>query len=133
MANPGTARARVVWSVPTKTKKSCGIHGCEIKIQSMWSKWSKWSQGLRIVQLMKIRNKLFGCQTKIGLNTSNLPIKVLEYNETEEDLTAITESETNVELENLISKTKSISDNALKLRQKTKTNLEHQADKIVYR
>lgn len=67
---------------------------------------------------------------KIGLNTSNLPIEVLENIEIKEDLTS-TESETTtkIELEKPISKVKNINDNnALNLRKKAKTNIEIQAD-----
>ncbi|KAL4098073.1 hypothetical protein QTP88_022743 [Uroleucon formosanum] len=112
----------------------------------------QWSQGLRFIQLMKNRayhsgikttpyEALFVCKIKIGLNTSNLPKEIVENIETEEDLTAITESETItnattaniIELEDAsttITKIKTNNENAINLRKNATKNLEIQADKM---
>lgn len=87
---------------------------------------------------------LFGFKIKIGLNTSNLPKEIVENIDTEEDLTAITESKSSetitntttvntIELEDAsttITKIKTNNENAITLRKNATKNLENQADKM---
>lgn len=81
---------------------------------------SQWSQGLHFIQIMKngayhlgIKTTpyeaLFGCKIKIGLNMSNLPKEVVENIETEEDLTANTTKNLEIQAD----KMKKLSDKTL--------------------
>lgn len=152
---------KIVHGKPRHSQSQGSVERANQDIENMLTTWmqeqntSQWSQGLRFIQLMKNRayhsgikttpyEALFGCKIKIGLNTSNLPKEIIENIETEEDLTAITESISSetvanattvntIELEDAsstITKIKTNNENAINLRKNATKNLEIQADKM---
>lgn len=146
---------KIVHGKPRHNQSQDSVERANQHIENMLTTWmleqntTQWSQGLRFIQLIRYRayhaginttpyEALFGCKIKIGLNTPNLPKEVVENIETEEDLTAITESEKttnatttdNIELEDSSAKIKTNNKNALNLQQSATKNLKIQAEKI---
>ncbi|XP_050063208.1 uncharacterized protein LOC126552529 [Aphis gossypii] len=152
---------KIIHGKPRHSQSQGSVERANQDIENMLTIWmqeqntSQWSQGLRFIQLMKNRayhsgikttpyEALFGCKIKIGLNTSNLPKEIVENIDTEEHLTAITESKSSetitnattvnpIELEDAsttITKIKTNNENAINLRKNATKKLENQADKM---
>ena len=102
---------KLVHRRPRHPQSQGSVERANADIKSMIISWTHennnthWSEGLRFVQFKKIRSYhrtidqspysvLFGSDPKVGLSSSAIPKEILDTLETEEDLNALTTTET---------------------------------------